>query len=421
MSQTSLAAWLERLEQRSPEARIELGLDRVRRVLQRLDLDLTGIPVITVAGTNGKGSTVAYLEAVFQAAGKRVLAYTSPHLLKFSERIRIDGDPASDADIVRALETVERCRENDALTFFEHITLATLVVAVGADVEVLLLEVGLGGRLDAVNVVDPDVAILTSIGLDHTEWLGKTRRAIGREKIGIARPGQPLIVGERRLPNGFATDLEATGSKVARIGRDFRIHRSATGFRLTGPKGTLDLPRPALAGECQLENAACAVMAVEAVRARCPVSADAIQRGLQCARIPGRQQVIRTDPLVMIDVAHNPAAARQLAATLGPAQGPSVAVFSALSDKRVAAMARVLDRCFDHWMVTGLDGSRGLAAEGLAARLVAVPVAGSVDALESAAVAVRHALQRCGRNGRVVVFGSFRTVADAWPELEKLG
>lgn len=421
MSQTSLAAWLERLEACSPEARIELGLARVRRVFQRLDLNLSGIPVITVAGTNGKGSTVAYLEAIFQAAGKRTLAYTSPHLLKFSERIRINQAQASDAAIVRALDTVERCRENEALTYFEHITLAALVLASGADVDALLLEVGLGGRLDAVNIVDPDVAVLTSIGLDHTEWLGKTRRAIGCEKLGIARSGQPLIVGERRLPKGFCDDLAASGAQVARIGRDFQIRRTATGFRLIRAGGALDLPLPALAGECQLDNAACAVMAFEAITARCPVRSDAIRQGLPAARVPGRQQVIRTDPLVMIDVAHNTAAARQLAATLGPAQGPSVAIFSALNDKRVAAMAKVLDPCFDHWMLIGLTGSRGSTAEELAACLAAVPVTGRVDGLESVAVAVRHALHRCNRNGRVVVFGSFRTVAEAWPELERLG
>ncbi|TVQ35226.1 MAG: bifunctional folylpolyglutamate synthase/dihydrofolate synthase, partial [Wenzhouxiangella sp.] len=213
------------LERRSPEARIDLGLDRVRRVYDSLAPALDRAAVITVAGTNGKGSTVAYLEAIYRAAGQRVLAYTSPHLLRFSERIRIDGQSASDAEIVHALGRVEAARGNESLTYFEHVTLAALALAGEMSIDVLVLEVGLGGRLDAVNVVDPDVAILTSIGLDHQEWLGRTRRAIGREKAGIARAGKPLIVGERRLPRGFVDDLRATGASLQIAGRDYRIRR----------------------------------------------------------------------------------------------------------------------------------------------------------------------------------------------------
>ncbi len=421
MIRTTLEAWLDRLEQRSPEARVDLGLERVRQVFSKLALDLSNTAVVTVAGTNGKGSTVAYLEAIYCAGGKRVLAYTSPHLLHFSERFRIDQAPASEAGIVHALETVEQARGDVVLTYFEHITLAALVLAAGTRPDVLLLEVGLGGRLDAVNVVDPDVAVLTSIGLDHTEWLGRTRRAIGREKAGIARRGKTLIVGERRLPSGFADDLQGTGARVRTIGSDFRTRRSGKGFRLFGDGLSLTLPQPSLAGRGQVDNAACAVLAAMALKERCPLPSHAYALGLQSARVPGRQQVIRSKPLVVVDVAHNPAAARQLAASLGPSKGNSMAVFAALSDKDIEAMGRILNACFDHWLVAGLEGPRGLSADQLAERLRAIPVTGSVEALESVPTAVRAALRRCGQHGRVAVVGSFRTVADAWPELETLG
>ena len=421
MTPVPLAAWLEKLERRSPEARVDLGLGRVQRVRQRLKPALGNVPVITVAGTNGKGSTVAYLEAIFRAAGYRVMAYTSPHLLRFAERIRIDAIPAADTEIVWALEAVEAARENEALTYFEHVTLAALALAARSAIEVLILEVGLGGRLDAVNVVDPDVAIVTSIGLDHTEWLGRTRRAIGREKAGIARPGRPLIVGERRLPRGFLVDLQATDADLQIIGKDFRTRRRDRGFRLYQGRLNIDLPLPTLAGDCQLDNAACAVLAARALGDRCPVATEALAAGLSSASVPGRQEVIQDRPLVIVDVAHNTAAARQLAKTLGPSSGASFAVFAALADKNAGAMARILDDCFDVWLAASLDGPRGVPAERLAAELAAVPVTGSVEALESAATAVGNALRRCGPNGRVVVFGSFRTVAEAWPELEKLG
>ncbi|MCC5866084.1 MAG: bifunctional folylpolyglutamate synthase/dihydrofolate synthase [Wenzhouxiangella sp.] len=418
---SELAGWLARLEQRTPEARIELGLDRVRQVLQRLNPALDGLPVITVAGTNGKGSTVAYLEAMASAAGHRSFAYTSPHLLRFAERMRIQGQPANDDAIAEALARVEAVRAGMPLTYFEHITLAALDLAARSAVDLLILEVGLGGRLDAVNVVDPDVAVITSIGLDHVEWLGKTRLAIGREKAGIARPGRPLIVAERRLPAGLSDVLEAGGARLLRSGREYRVRRHRSGFRLRHQALKLELPIPALGGACQVENAAAAALAL--LQLGEPIVRDpaALARGIRQARLAGRQEVLSRQPLVMIDVAHNAAAARVLASSLGPAEGRSVAVFAALADKDVEAMAKTLDVCFDHWIVTGLAGVRALPVELLANRLGAVPVAGSVETVKSPPSAVRRALEFCGRGGRVVVFGSFHTIAEAWPELEKLG
>ncbi|MGY6553840.1 MAG: bifunctional folylpolyglutamate synthase/dihydrofolate synthase [Wenzhouxiangella sp.] len=411
-----LSDWLRRLERRSPEARIELGLERVQRVLQALAPQLDGIPIITVGGTNGKGSTVAMLEAIGRAAGLRTLAYSSPHLFDFAERIRIDGRPAASAWIVEALDQVEAARGPDSLTYFEHITLAALWLAGRERPDLLLLEVGLGGRLDAVNVVDADVAVITSIGLDHTDWLGPTRLSIGREKAGIARPGRALIVGERRLPRGLQPVLEAIGADLSLAGRDFRWRRLAGG-RLQIERGSRvwRLPRPALQGPFQLANAACAVLAISALQTRVPVSEAQLAAGLVGVRLAGRLQLIAQRPELWLDVAHNGAGARALAQALGPASPGqrSTAVFSALADKDVGAIGRALKPCFDRWLVAGLDGDRGACAGELAGRLAEIPVAGPIETVESVSDGLQRALASSAEDDRIVVFGSFRTVAEA--------
>ncbi len=420
MSDRALAAWLARLEQRSPESAIKLGLDRVGEVFRRLDIDLGDRPVLTVAGTNGKGSTVAFLERIYQAAGWRPFAYTSPHLIEFNERIRIDGKPASDSAIVSGLERVESARDEAFLTYFEHITLAALSVAADSATDVLILEVGLGGRLDAVNIVDPDVAVVTSIGLDHTEWLGRTRLQVAREKVGIARAGKALIIGERRLPPGLIDDLSRTGATVFLAGRDFRWRALKHGFLLTMPNGRIRLPEPALAGRWQRANSAVAVMAVNALIDRLPVSPQAIESGILATSLAGRLQRLSHSPEILVDVAHNAAAARELATELGPARGNSCAVFSALAGKDVRGMVRALDSCFDHWLVAPLTGDRARTGAELAAELERIPVKGGVETVESVSEAFRRAFDRSRPHGRVVVFGSFRTVAEAWPELQLL-
>ncbi|MFU8831289.1 MAG: bifunctional folylpolyglutamate synthase/dihydrofolate synthase [Wenzhouxiangella sp.] len=420
MTDQALDAWLARLERRSPESGIRLGLDRVGEVFRRLVIDFGDRPVITIGGTNGKGSTVAFLERIYQAAGWRPFAYTSPHLVDFHERMRIDGQPADDPLIVQALDRVESARGDVFLTYFEHITLAALCVAEASPVDVLVLEVGLGGRLDAVNIVDPDVTVVTSIGLDHTEWLGRTRLEVGREKLGIARSGKPLIVGEKQLPAGLGDELRRTGATVFRAGQDFRWRAQRHGFTLTLPGRRVGLPEPAMAGRWQRGNAACAVMAVHTLMDRLPVPDVALATGMKTARLAGRLQRLSDSPEVLVDVAHNAAAARALAVELGPAKGRSCAVFSALAGKDVRGIGRALNSCFDHWLVAPLAGDRARSGAELVAELERIPVKGGVEAVESVSEAIRRALDRSRPSGRVVVFGSFRTVAEAWPELKLL-
>jgi len=423
LSQRALDQWLGRLEARSPETRIELGLERVRRVQERLALDLGRRRIITVAGTNGKGSVIAFLESLARQAGRPVFAYTSPHLVSFAERMRLDGSPAAAADIVSALDRVEQARGDDYLSYFEQITLAAFCLAEQSTADLLLLEVGLGGRLDAVNALDADVAVLTSIGLDHTEWLGRTRLAIGREKIAVARAGRPLVVGEKRLPDGLREDIAAIGCRYWQAGRDFRWRRRSDGFVLTLPGQRQWLPDPAMAGPWQVGNAACALAAWACLGSDWAIDDDQAAAALREAYVPGRLQTVSHCPEMILDVAHNPAAARLLASALGPnTEGRrSVAVFSALSDKPVEPIARSLDASFSDWLVAPLAGPRGRQAAEIQAALQRAGVGGRVEALESVAEALKHARNLAGDGDRVVVFGSFHTVAEAWPVIQTLG
>ncbi len=421
MSDRPLADWLARLERRSPESRIDLGLDRVRTVLSRLNADPPDCPVITVAGTNGKGSVVAMLESMVMAAGFRPFAYTSPHLHEFGERMRVAGKPAVAVDIAAALESVERARGDIALTYFEHVTLAALVLARQARPDVMVMEVGLGGRLDAVNVIDADVAVIPSIGLDHTDWLGPTRADIAREKAGVARPGRPVIVGEKRRPPALDEALQRIGARPLMAGRDLTWRRSGDRLVIQVGDHALRLQRPAMAGRWQAANAACAVAALTALGDRLEVDEAAMSRGLASAQLPGRFQCLSEAPAVYVDVAHNGAAARELARELGPCSGRSIAVFSVLDGKDVRSIGRALDACFSDWLVAGIDGDRGRSAAAIDAELARIPVSGRRETVESVPRAVELALERAGTHDRIVVFGSFRTVAEAWPNLTEQG
>ncbi|NBB91936.1 MAG: bifunctional tetrahydrofolate synthase/dihydrofolate synthase [Gammaproteobacteria bacterium] len=411
-----MSDWLARLERRAPASRIELGLERVREIWQRMDAALD-MPVITVAGTNGKGSVVAMLEAMLLAGGYRPLAYSSPHILRFSERMRIGGREAAEADIVSALAHVENARGEVDLTYFEHITLAAFRLAAEAGVDAAILEVGLGGRLDAVNVVDADVAVITSIGIDHAEFLGPTREQIAREKAGVARAGRPVIVGETDPPASLDQTLESIGARVIRAHDESSPDALPDTLRISHAGRLLDLPRPALAGPWQHGNAACAVLALLEVVDRLPLSDDAMAAGLRDVRLPGRYQVLCERPQVILDVAHNPAAAGALAEALGPPDGRSTAVFSALAGKDVAGIGRAVDACFTRWLVAPLGGERGRTAEQVADELRNAPVSGRVETVESVPAALKQALATSGPSDRIVVFGSFLTVAEAWPEL----
>ncbi len=415
---TALSERLAELEKRTPEARIDLGLDRVRTVFDELAPGLHGRTIVSVAGTNGKGSTVAFIEAGLRAAGRSTLAYTSPHLVDFRERFRIDGAPARAEDLVWALDAVERARGTLPLTYFEHITLAAFKLAERTDVDALVLEVGLGGRLDAVNVVDADIAVITSIGLDHKDWLGSTRAEIAREKAGIARRGLPIVVTEPRPPAGLLDSLETLDAEVIAWGRGLaaRWSRGRLAVRIGPPSSAARRIRglePGLAGHHQRTNAAAAV----AVLDRLGVGEAAIREGLASARARGRFERIADDPPTFVDVAHNPQAARALRDLLDARPGRKRAVFAALSDKDVAGIARAVGPAIHRWYLAQLDGPRALPVDALASRIRRGGVSRSPDAVESSPKSVADALRRaradCRGDDEVIVFGSFLTVSAA--------
>ena len=417
----SLSDWLAILETRHPRA-IELGLARVDAVRHRLGLTLT-CPVLTVGGTNGKGSTCAYLEAVLVDAGYRVGCYTSPHLLHYRERVRVAGEELPEALHVAAFAAVEAARGDIPLTYFEHGTLAAVWLFRRLEVEAAILEVGLGGRLDAVNVFEPDCAVVTSVDLDHQEYLGDTREAIGREKAGIFRAGRPAVVTDPDPPASLLERARDLGTRLLRLGHEIILETGEGGWdcRVEGRHYSA-LPPPSLPGGFQLANAAAAVTALDTQRDRLPVTMQALRTGLARARPPGRFQVMPGPPMIILDVAHNPQAARALAANLArfPGGRRRLAVLGMLRDKDVGGVVRPLQHIVDAWFAAGLAGPRGLSAEELQALLAA-------EGIEVAGISpdVPHALEAaCASAGAadiIIVFGSFYTVAAATGVLERGG
>jgi len=413
---TDLAGWLAYIEQQHPQA-IALGLDRVERVRAAMGL-APGVPVITVAGTNGKGSTCALLEAMLAAAGYRVGLYTSPHLLRYNERVRIAGREAGDAKLAAAFARVEAARTDLAgdtrLTYFEFGTLAAVDLFLRSAVDVLVLEVGMGGRLDAVNVFDADCAIVTSIGLDHMDYLGATREAIGHEKAGIFRAGKPAVVADPVAPASVLAHARAVGAKLLRFGHEFGYDTEGEQWLFRGAAGkSAGLPYPALRGRTQLRNASAALAALEALSARLPVSIRHVRQGLVAAELPGRFQLLPGRPALVLDVAHNPQAAEVLAqnlSDLGPCSG-TTAVFGMLRDKDIAGVASALAGHIDRWFVCTLPPPRGAQAAELAQSLRQAGV-GAVREFENPALAYAAACSDCAENDRIVAFGSFHTVAD---------
>ena len=412
-----LSQWLEYIQRQHPES-IELGLDRVREVATRLGLGRPAAQVITVAGTNGKGSTVAFIEAIAGAGGWKVGAYTSPHLLRYNERVRIEAEEVADDALVAAFAVVEAARGDTPLTYFEFGTLAALWLFQRASLDLAVLEVGLGGRLDAVNLVDADVAVVTTVDIDHTGWLGSDRESIGREKAGIARAWKPLVLGEVDPPSSVLRHAYAIGANAIRLGSDF-FHEpvDAAHWRWREVGAELRLPAPRLAAPPQRANASTAIAALRALPRALPEAAFA--QGVATATLPGRLQCLQRDGVeIVLDVAHNPQAARELAAWLrrrSPA--PTVAVFAALADKDAAAMVQALDGQVGHWYLAGLEqAGRGQDVDSLAARLAGT-VAGVATGVSSGDARVADALDRAiaaaSPAGRVLVFGSFHTVAEA--------
>ncbi|RRN79666.1 bifunctional tetrahydrofolate synthase/dihydrofolate synthase [Pseudoxanthomonas sp. SGD-10] len=416
MSSTSrtLAEWLAYIETRHPRS-IELGLERVREVAARLGLQRPAAQVVTVAGTNGKGSTVAFIEAIARADGWKVGAYSSPHLLRYNERVRIDGAEAADDELAAAFAAVEAARGDTPLTYFEYGTLAALWLFQQAGLDLAVLEVGLGGRLDAVNIVDPDVAVITTVDVDHVDWLGSDREAIGQEKAGIARAWKPLVLGEIDPPSSVLRHAYAIGANAIRAGSDYFHEPAGEGQWQWREIGTeLLLPDPQLAAPVQRANAAAAIAALRALP-RSPAE-PACAAGVAAARIPGRLERFEHDGVeVVVDVAHNPQAARELAAwaKARPASGATAMVLAVLADKDAAAIVQALEGCVDRWHLAGLEGiARGEAVDALAARLAGtVAATGSRDASVEAALA--RALAQSAPGDRVVVAGSFHTAAAA--------
>lgn len=385
----------------------------MRRVKDALGL-APAFPLIVVGGTNGKGSTCAYLEAILGAAGYRTGVYTSPHLLRYNERVRIAGVEASDADLVRAFERVDAARGETSLTYFEFGTLGAMLQFVDAGVDVAVLEVGLGGRLDAVNVFDADAAIVTSVDLDHMDYLGETREKIGFEKAGIYRAGRPAICADPAPPATLVEHARRIGADLRCVGHAFAAARENGQWTYHGADlDWRDLPLPAMAGDFQLRNAAGALAALAALRTRLQVDVAAIRRGLASARLPGRFQRISAAPEVIVDVAHNAEAARALAASLRaqPAAGRTFAVVGMLADKDAAAVFAALAGEIDAWWTCAPDSPRARDAAALAAILREHAGGAPIRVQPDVNAALAEARGTARENDRILVFGSFYTVA----------
>jgi dihydrofolate synthase/folylpolyglutamate synthase len=416
---TSLDDWLHYLEVLHGKP-IDLGLERVSEVARRLDIRLDAVKFV-VGGTNGKGSTCAMLEAMLLGAGYKVGLYTSPHLIQFNERVRINGEWATDQALVEQFHAIETARAEISLSYFEYTTLAALRLFAGSRLDAVVLEVGLGGRLDAVNIVDADCSIITSVDLDHMDYLGDTREAIGFEKAHIFRAGQPAICSDPVPPQSLLDYADKIGADLWLFGRDFNYSgdRQQWAYGGRGQRRSA-LAYPALRGANQLLNASAALAALESVRDKLPVPQQAVRMGLAQVVLPGRFQILPGQPSVILDVAHNPHAAAVLAHNLdNMSYHPyTYAVFGMLSDKDLAGVVAKLGSRIDHWYCAGLPGPRGMTGEALAERvraaLPAAPADGEapgVQACQDPAAAYAAARERASENDRILVFGSFLTVS----------
>ncbi|HJW46091.1 MAG TPA: bifunctional tetrahydrofolate synthase/dihydrofolate synthase [Lysobacter sp.] len=420
MSRT-LAEWLEYIERQHPKT-IDMGLDRVREVAARMRLKRPAKKVITVGGTNGKGSTVAFIEAIARAAGWKVGAYTSPHLLAYNERVRIEGADAGDADLVAAFEAVEAARDDSLLTYFEYGTLAALWLFERSQLDLAILEVGLGGRLDATNLVDPDVAVITTVDLDHQDWLGGDRELIGVEKAGIARAWKPLVLGEDDPPASVLRHAYAIGASAIRAGCDFFFQPTEAGhWRWREVGYAVELPLPKLAAPAQMRNAATAIAALRALGKKLPSAV--IAEGVVNANVAARLQRFEREGVeIVVDVGHNPQAARELAAWLAaaPTTGRTTAVFAALGDKDVVGVVDALAERIDAWHLAGLTegGPRGLDVDAFVQRLEGTRAARGRRHAD-VVTALSAALKEARTGDRILVFGSFHTAGAALRALQQ--
>jgi dihydrofolate synthase/folylpolyglutamate synthase len=430
----TLAEWLRLQESVHPQS-IDMGLERVSRVAETLAIAAPAFPVITVAGTNGKGSVVAHLEALLGALGALTGLFTSPHLVRYNERIRVGGSEVGDEELIAAFEGIEAARGATTLTFFEYNTLAALLIFTRRQVEVAVLEVGLGGRLDATNLVDCDVAVLVSVGFDHRDWLGDTLEQIGAEKAGILRAARPAVLGTAQMPASVYQRIAQIDARAVIAERDFHWRVGDRGWDYQGLGRALrSLPPSALAGSIQYRNAATAIATLEALRSRAPLSPAvgrlesrlaplderAVSTALGRVHLAGRFQVLAGEVEWILDIAHNEPAARVLAAQLrerplprvqGHAEGRTFAVIGVLADKDAPAIGAALTGVIDCWIVCALPGPRGMSAAQTAARLV--PPGASVQLAPSVAAGCELARAAAERGDRVVVCGSVYAVGPA--------
>ncbi len=408
-----LAGWLDFISaQHSSE--IELGLDRLRQVAILLGLRPFNCPLITVAGTNGKGSSITALESFYTHAGYHTACYTSPHLIVFNERIRIDGIFVADKELCAAFADVNSARANISLTYFEFATLAAFVIFLQHELDVILLEVGLGGRLDATNLFPADVALITSIGIDHTAWLGNNREAIGAEKAGIIHEGKIVVISDPEPPQSLLRIAHEKGSEIFSLHQDYRYEIKATDWCWQqGEKAVLSvLPLPGLFGMAQFNNLAGVLMCLATLQKQLPVYDETIRNVLPTIKVKGRFQVVVAKPLLILDVAHNPDSMELLTENLKgqPVSGKTHAVVAMLKDKDIYETLYKIYPSIDYWYVAGLAVSRGESAEYLKAVLKKLGANTPISSFETVEQAWKQACWLAEEKDRVVVFGSFHTV-----------
>ncbi|MEJ2393582.1 MAG: bifunctional tetrahydrofolate synthase/dihydrofolate synthase [Candidatus Thiodiazotropha sp.] len=412
---TTLEQWLDWQSGLHP-SEIEMGLARVSAVWRRLCPEGLSSRVVTVAGTNGKGSCVAMLDAIYRQAGYRVATYTSPHLIRYNERIRLNGVSIDDHRLCQAFDAVDKARDKTTLTYFEFGTLAALYLFAQSPPDVVILEVGLGGRLDAVNIIDTDLALITTIDIDHQNWLGETREAIGREKAGIMRSGRPAVLADPAMPESVFAEARRLGAEVMAAGRDYHWRENTEGWHWSGPDGVaLNLPKPALRGAWQLQNAAAVVMVIQALNPQLPVDESGLSAGLAGIRLPGRQQMVPGHPPVLLDVAHNCQAVKGLASSLEQIapQTRIRAVFGLLRDKDATAIASLLSARIEAWYLMDLPGERGQTSEKLADALQLGGVGSPIHTYRNFRDAFQGALGSAREDELILVFGSFIVVGEA--------
>ena len=409
----NLTDWLGYIESIHPST-IDLTLERIKIVIERLNLDIS-FPILTVGGTNGKGSTCSILESIYREAGYKVACYTSPHFLNFNERIKIQTLAVSDEVICEAFSRIESAREDVTLTYFEYGTIAAMIIFSEAHVDVAILEVGLGGRLDAVNVFDADCAIVTTVDLDHMDYLGHTREAIGFEKAGIYRTEKTSICGDFDPPQSLIKHAELIHADLKIIGKDFgyEAHHDSFDF-LIDSTFVMNLPLPKLQGDFQLANATNALMAVKAMEDKLPLTEISIQKGITLTLLPGRFQEVKKMPSLIFDVAHNPQAARSLSHNLKThvVPGKTIAVFSILKDKDIFGVINELNLDIDDWFIAEIQNERAASIENISNTIQKINPSAHIEAFKNIQEAYQFASKEVRRNDRIIVFGSFFTVAD---------